>query len=189
MIVSGNIMLEYDQLEGAGNIIIPPDAPFSGPRFTALTELVKAAKQHGSLFIAQLSHPGRQVPQNIQPHPISSSAVQLQGNDMSMPCGQPRAMEKDDFQRVISGFAHAAHYCYKAGFDGIELHAAQYVARDPISSREASLTLIVDIYWRSSCHQQPTRERTSTAGLWKTVLDSSSKSLRLCEKRFPSLSV
>jgi 2,4-dienoyl-CoA reductase-like NADH-dependent reductase (Old Yellow Enzyme family) len=125
MIVSGNIMLEYDQLEGAGNIIIPPEAPFSGQRFIALAELVTAAKQHGSLFIAQLSHPGRQVPQNIQPHPISASAIQLQDNDMAMPCGQPRAMENEDFQRVTSGFAHAAHYCYEAGFDGIELHAAQ----------------------------------------------------------------
>lgn len=188
MIVSGNIMLEYDQLEGAGNIIIPPDAPSSGPRFTALTELVKAAKQHGSLFIAQLSHPGRQVPQNIQPHPISASAIQLQDNDMSMPCGQPRAMEKEDFQRVISGFAHAAHYCYEAGFDGIELHAAQYVDRNPMSGRGTSLTSIVDIYWRSSCHQQPTREQTSTAGLWQTAPGSSSKSQRLSGGRSPSLS-
>lgn len=188
MIVSGNIMLEYDQLEGAGNIIIPPDAPFSGPRFTALTELVKASKQHGSLFIAQLSHPGRQVPQNIQPYPISASAIQLEDNDMSMPCGQPRAMEKEDFQRVISGFAHAARYCYEAGFDGIELHAAQYVARNPMSGRGTSLTLIVDIYWRSSCHQPPTRERTSTVGLLQTAPGSSSKLQRLSGQRFPSLS-
>jgi hypothetical protein len=45
MVISGNIMLEYDRLEGAGNIIIPPEAPFSGQRFTALAELAKAAKQ------------------------------------------------------------------------------------------------------------------------------------------------
>lgn len=34
-------------------------------------------------------------------------------------------MVKKDFEEVIEGFAHAAEYCYKAGFDGIQLNAAQ----------------------------------------------------------------
>jgi 2,4-dienoyl-CoA reductase-like NADH-dependent reductase (Old Yellow Enzyme family) len=58
VILSGNIMLFYDELEASGNAIIPPDASFSGERFDRFKEMATAAKAHGSLFIAQLSHPG-----------------------------------------------------------------------------------------------------------------------------------
>jgi 2,4-dienoyl-CoA reductase-like NADH-dependent reductase (Old Yellow Enzyme family) len=34
-------------------------------------------------------------------------------------------MEEKDFKQVIEGFAHAAEYAHAAGFDGVQLHAAQ----------------------------------------------------------------
>ncbi|KAJ8104208.1 hypothetical protein POJ06DRAFT_279700 [Lipomyces tetrasporus] len=78
-ILTGNIMLAYDQLEAAGNLIIPTDAPFDGPRFEAFTKLATVAKAHGSLITGQVTHPGRQVDRRIQPHPVSASDVHLQG--------------------------------------------------------------------------------------------------------------
>ncbi|KAJ6439047.1 Galactose-binding domain-like protein [Purpureocillium lavendulum] len=123
LILTGNTMIEYDQLEAAGNLIIPPESPFSGERFEGFKELAAAGKKHGSLIVCQLSHPGRQVTSDIQQHPISASNVQL-GPVMSMTFAKPRAMEKNDFDAVINGFVHAAEYCYKAGFDGIQLHGA-----------------------------------------------------------------
>lgn len=125
VILSGNTMIEYDQLEAAGNPIIPPGAPFSGERFEAFREMAAQAKKHGSLFMCQLSHPGRQVQDTINPHPISASDVQLEGSVLGMSFGKPRPMEKKDFEQVINGFAYAAEYCYNAGFDGVQLHAAQ----------------------------------------------------------------
>ncbi|KAI8294028.1 NADH-dependent flavin oxidoreductase nadA [Colletotrichum sp. SAR11_240] len=124
LILTGNVMLDYDQLEAAGNPIIPPAAPFSGARFEGFRSVAEAAKKHGSLVHAQLSHPGRQVASNINPHPISASDVQLEGEVMGMTFGKPRAMGPEDFEKVIGGFAHAAEYCYKAGFDGVQLHGA-----------------------------------------------------------------
>lgn len=125
LILTGNVMIEYDQLEAAGNPIIPSDAPFHGERFEAFKELAAAGKKHGSLIVAQLSHPGRQVSDKIQPHPISASDVQLEGTIMGMNFAKPRPMEKADFEAVIEGFAHAAEYTYKAGYDGVQLHGAQ----------------------------------------------------------------
>lgn len=125
IILSGNIMIELDQLEAAGNMIIPPDAPFTGERFEAFQKLALAAKAGGSLFFGQLSHPGRQVSASIQPVPISASNVPLEENEMSLVAATPRPMVDADFDRVVKGFAHAARYCYEAGFDGIQLHAAQ----------------------------------------------------------------
>lgn len=124
VILLGNTMIEYDQLENAGNHIIPRDAPFSGERFERFKEIAAASKAHGSLVYPQLSHPGRQVQEYIQPNPISASDVQLVGSAFGS-FAKPRPMEKEDFENVINGFAHAAEYCYKAGFDGVQLHGAQ----------------------------------------------------------------
>jgi 2,4-dienoyl-CoA reductase-like NADH-dependent reductase (Old Yellow Enzyme family) len=81
-IVTGNIMIEYDQLEGRGVMIIPSDANFSGPRFEAFKDIALAAKVHGSLILGQLNHPGRQVDNRIQPNHISASDVQLNGRPL-----------------------------------------------------------------------------------------------------------
>ncbi|KAI1872169.1 uncharacterized protein JN550_003888 [Neoarthrinium moseri] len=124
VILTGNVMVDYNQLEAAGNPIVPRDAAFSGERFEAFKELATQGKKHGSLVIAQVSHPGRQVAENINTNPISASDVQLEGNVMGMTFAKPRAMEKRDFDEVIGGFAHAAEFLYKAGYDGVELHGA-----------------------------------------------------------------
>ncbi|PTB35597.1 hypothetical protein M441DRAFT_179086 [Trichoderma asperellum CBS 433.97] len=123
VILLGNTMIEVDQLEIDGNHIIPSDAPFSGDRFEKFKELASESKKHGSLVYPQLSHPGRQVQEAIQPNPISASDVQLVIPAMGT-FAKPRPMEKADFDRVINEFAHAAEYSYKAGFDGVQLHGA-----------------------------------------------------------------
>lgn len=77
-ILTGNIMIEYDQLEAAGNPIIPREAEFKGERFEAFKEMASASKARGSLVIGQVSHPGRQVESRIQKNPMSASDVQLE---------------------------------------------------------------------------------------------------------------
>lgn len=75
-------------------------------------------------MVGQVSHPGRQVQNTIQKNPISASDVQLEGNIMGMEFAKPRAATQEDIDHVIEGFAHAAEYLEKAGYDGIELHGA-----------------------------------------------------------------
>lgn len=41
--------------------------------------MAKEAKRYGSLLVAQVSHPGRQVPDTIQERPISASDIHLKG--------------------------------------------------------------------------------------------------------------
>lgn len=125
VLLTGHIMIDYDQLEAAGNSVISRDAPFFGERFEAFKEMASVTKQHGSLAVAQLSHPGRQVSNQIQKNPISASDVQLESEVMGMHFNKPKPMDENDFKNVIQGFAHAAEYLYKAGFDGIQLHGAQ----------------------------------------------------------------
>ncbi|KAG0653015.1 NADH-dependent flavin oxidoreductase nadA [Hyphodiscus hymeniophilus] len=123
-ILTGNIMVDYDQLEAMGNPIIPCDSELSGPRFDAFKELASAAKAHGSLIVGQVSHPGRQCESRIQKNPVSASDVQLEGNVMGMEFAKPHAATQDEINAIIDAFAHAAEYLEKTGFDGIELHGA-----------------------------------------------------------------
>ncbi|KAI1389377.1 NADH:flavin oxidoreductase/NADH oxidase-like protein [Hypoxylon trugodes] len=123
VIVSGNTDIEFDMLDAVGDCIITPECPPSGPRFEAFKELAVAAKANGSLILAQLTHPGRQLSARIRKDTISSSAVQ-HPSKKGVPYAKPRAATKDDIARVVDGFAHAAEYLQKAGFDGIELHGA-----------------------------------------------------------------
>ncbi|KAJ1335139.1 2,4-dienoyl-CoA reductase (NADPH2) [Microdochium nivale] len=130
LILTGNIMIEYDQLEAPGNPIIPThgaaeDKAFSGHRFEQFKKIAEAAKKEGSLIVGQVSHPGRQATKNVQPYPISASDIQLVDGPMStMSFAKPRAMTQEDIDRVVEGFAYAAEYLHKAGYDGIELHSA-----------------------------------------------------------------
>ncbi|KAL8665254.1 MAG: hypothetical protein Q9168_007749 [Polycauliona sp. 1 TL-2023] len=123
-ILTGNIMVEYDQLEAMGNPIIPRTAPFSGERFEAFKELAKQSKAHGSLIVGQVSHPGRQCENRIQPDPVSASDVQLEGNVMGMNFNKPHPATSDEVERIKEGFVHAAEYLHAAGYDGIQLHGA-----------------------------------------------------------------
>ncbi|KAI1201147.1 NADH oxidase [Nemania serpens] len=122
-ILTGNIQISYTDLEIPGNAIIPPDADFSGPRFEAFAALAAGAKSNGSLIVGQVSHPGRQSRAEQQPNPISASAVHLVADGIGK-FGVPRAATQEDIAGVIEGFAHAAEYLERAGFDGIELHGA-----------------------------------------------------------------
>lgn len=54
MILTGNVMIDTQQLETEGNLIIPGDAPFSGQRFEQFKKLADGSRAHGSLLVAQV---------------------------------------------------------------------------------------------------------------------------------------
>lgn len=86
VIVQGNTMVAYDAVEALGNPILVDD---HDGRVDKYRDVARVAKQHGSLFIAQLSHPGRQGGKALNPNPVSASEVQLMkkwaGNEFAKP--------------------------------------------------------------------------------------------------------
>ena len=124
LILTGNIMIAYDQLEALGNPIIPEDTPFSGERFQAFKEMEQQSKKHGSLVVGQVRHPDRQMEERLQPNLVSASDVQLEGEVLGMKFAKPHAANEAEIEKTIAGFTHAAEYLYKAEYDGIELHGA-----------------------------------------------------------------
>ena len=108
--------------------------------------------RHGVMF-AQLWHVGRVThPANTGgEQPISASAIKAENVRVFIDNGtdapgfvdvvEPRAMTKDDIAIVIGQYAQAAKNAITAGFDGIELHAANgYLVNQFIDSESNTRT-------------------------------------------------
>jgi len=128
---AGLIISEATQVvpEGQGYISTPgvySDAQVAGWR--RVTDAVHAA---GGLIFLQLWHVGRISHTDFQPGgkaPVAPSAIAAHGKtftgngfvDLSM----PRALELDELPGVVAGFRTGAANAIAAGFDGVEIHAA-----------------------------------------------------------------
>lgn len=122
IILSGNTMINPVDLEAPGNPIMNEklDTP---DRAAAFEEMAQKAKAHGSLFITQLSHGGRQVANIVTKNPVSASDIKLDDR-MGMQFEKPTPLTKEGIQDVINQFTYAAKYAYEHGSDGVQLHAA-----------------------------------------------------------------
>ncbi|KAJ3336174.1 hypothetical protein HDU93_003489 [Gonapodya sp. JEL0774] len=91
----------------------------------AYQQYAKACKEGGCLAIVQLSHAGRQTPIAVNPKPKAPSDKKLamRGVPPSI-LSNPVAMTTADVERVREQFIISASLCHKAGFDGVEIHAA-----------------------------------------------------------------
>jgi N-ethylmaleimide reductase len=98
-----------------------------------VTDRVHAA---GGRIFMQLWHVGRVSHCEYQPGggppvssaPVASKAmitlVRPDGTRERVPASTPRALRTDEMPRVIEDYAHAARNAKAAGFDGVEIHAA-----------------------------------------------------------------
>lgn len=125
IIVSGNTMIRYDAVEAFGNPILQDDHDGRVAKFKEVTD---AAKAHGSLIVAQLSHPGRQGGKYLNPNPISASDVHLTikwaGNEFN----KPRPMSVPEIKEMVRWWGETAYLCWKAGFDGVQGKMALRIA-------------------------------------------------------------
>jgi len=144
------LMAEYYSQRSSAGLMISEGTQVSplGKGYAWTPGIYSAAQIHGwqqvttevhkadAVFFAQLWHVGRVThPDNIGgQQPISSSAISAQGVKVFVDNGsdepgfvdvvQPREMSQYDIKQVIGEFKQAAVNAVKAGFDGIELHAA-----------------------------------------------------------------
>ncbi|KAK6072319.1 hypothetical protein SCUP515_07400 [Seiridium cupressi] len=123
MIITGNVETDFRSIAAAGDMIVTPECQTAGERFEMFQRVAAAGKAGGSLMVAQVSYPGRQLQHRFNPVAVSSTEVQIFRNNGTK-YAKPHLASKEEIARLIEGFAHAAEYLEKAGFDGIELHAA-----------------------------------------------------------------
>jgi 2,4-dienoyl-CoA reductase-like NADH-dependent reductase (Old Yellow Enzyme family) len=92
---------------------------------TCIPEIAKLASavhetENQCRIMAQLCHPGRQVPHKVTAAEcIGPSAV-----ESPLLVRQAREMSQDDIKSMVAAFAEAILRVKQAGFDGVQLHAA-----------------------------------------------------------------
>lgn len=92
----------------------------------------KAVHDKGGRIFLQLWHVGRISHPDLQPGgvlPVAPSAVRAENvqaytADGFKPLETPRALETAEIAGIVADYAHAAQLAKDAGFDGVEIHAA-----------------------------------------------------------------
>jgi len=106
--------------------------------------VVRAIHARGGRVFLQLWHVGRISHASHQPGgalPIAPSAIAAQGSAMTAtfarePFETPRALRLDEIPGIVEGYAQAARNALAAGFDGVEVHAANgYLLEQFLHSR------------------------------------------------------
>jgi 2,4-dienoyl-CoA reductase-like NADH-dependent reductase (Old Yellow Enzyme family) len=138
------MMVEYyRQRAGAGLIISEatgisregagwPCAPglWTAEQTEAWKSVIEAVHQAGGRIVAQLWHMGRIVhPVFLDGElPVSASATRAPGHAHTLEGNKEfvvaRPLRLDEFPRLLDDYALAAENAKKAGFDGVQLHAA-----------------------------------------------------------------
>jgi len=94
--------------------------------------VVDTVHEAGAPIFIQLWHTGRASHSSLQPDgrvPVAPSAVRIDGDHIHTPLGKvpyetPREMTIEEIEATIEDYRRAARRAYEAGFDGIEIHAA-----------------------------------------------------------------
>ena len=133
---AGLIVTEGTQISPQGKGYAWTPGIYSEEQIAGWKKVTSAVHAKGGAIFAQLWHVGRVThPDNISgQQPISSSAIKAEnvrvfvdnGNDEPgfVDVVEPREMTHEDIKQVVEQYRQAALNAVEAGFDGIELHAA-----------------------------------------------------------------
>jgi N-ethylmaleimide reductase len=105
---------------------------YSAEQAEAWKQVVAAVHAKGSSIFLQLWHCGRASHSSFHENeglPVAPSAVRLEGDDIQTPSGKqphetPRALETGEIPSIVEDYRRAAELARRAGFDGVEIHAA-----------------------------------------------------------------
>lgn len=119
LIITGNVMIDGRAMTGPGGVVLEQDTPLA-----SFETWAKAARQEGAQVWMQLSHPGRQVMADMGGNAWAPSAIPMAMGKYSKAFAQPEAMSEAQIAEVIARFAASAHAAERAGFTGVQIHAA-----------------------------------------------------------------
>lgn len=119
LLITGNVMVHAAALTGPGGIVLDDRASLE-----PFARWAQAGKAGGGAMWMQISHPGRQVQANMPGVVWAPSAVALELGKHSKRFGRPVAMTTQQIAATVERFATTASLAERAGFDGVEVHAA-----------------------------------------------------------------
>ncbi|MDX2185868.1 MAG: alkene reductase [Opitutaceae bacterium] len=143
--VPGELMARYYAQRASGGVLIAeatmidpdgltwPQQPgiHNSAQVEGWNRVVDAVHASGGRIFLQIWHPGRATHPDLNRglQPVSSTDRPIRGDTIHTPNGKkpysaPRRLETDEVPKYVELFRKAAENAHKAGFDGIQLHAA-----------------------------------------------------------------
>ncbi|RQM46690.1 NADH:flavin oxidoreductase/NADH oxidase family protein [Paraburkholderia bannensis] len=119
LLITGNVMVDSRAMTGPGGVVLENDR-----HLDAFRQWARIGRSHGAQCWLQINHPGRQMRANLGQPTWAPSAVPLALGSMSKHFATPHAMTQAVIEDVIERFARTAQLAERAGFTGVEIHAA-----------------------------------------------------------------
>jgi N-ethylmaleimide reductase len=158
--VPNDMMAEYyRQRAGAGLIVTEGTSPapeglgyaripglFTAEQVAGWRLVTEAVHGAGGRIFVQIMHTGRifhelnlpEGAEGLAPSAIAAPGEIWTDQAQMKPHGSPRALAPEELTRVRDEFAHSAELAIQAGFDGVELHAANGYLLEQFLSPEAN---------------------------------------------------
>ncbi|MGR7560850.1 NADH:flavin oxidoreductase/NADH oxidase family protein [Klebsiella aerogenes] len=119
VIITGNVMVDARAMTGPAGVVLEDEQHLD--KFRAWSQ---AACSKGAQVWMQINHPGRQMPGGLGQETLAPSALALDLGSQSSRFRLPRAMDDKDIADVTRRFITTSRLAERAGFHGVEIHAA-----------------------------------------------------------------
>lgn len=128
---AGLIISEATQVSARAKGFINTPGIYNSEQIDAWKKITEAVHRKGGKIFCQLWHVGRVshnslLPDNVEP--VAPSAIRANAQTFTANgfeyVSEPRALELNEIEEIIQDYKVAAESAKKAGFDGVELHAA-----------------------------------------------------------------
>jgi 2,4-dienoyl-CoA reductase-like NADH-dependent reductase (Old Yellow Enzyme family) len=119
LVITGNVMVDARAMTGPAGVVLEDDRYIDRFRIWA-----EASRSGGAQVWMQINHPGRQMPAELGQETLAPSAIALDLGAQSKIFPVPREMTEADIAEVERRFVTTAELAERAGFTGVEIHAA-----------------------------------------------------------------
>jgi 2,4-dienoyl-CoA reductase-like NADH-dependent reductase (Old Yellow Enzyme family) len=117
LLITGHVLVDRTARARPRDVVVEDER--ASDRLSAWAD---AARSAGAEVWMQLNHAGRQTPRHVARVPVAPSAVPAVKLLASF--GRPRALREDEIHDLVARFARAAVIAERAGFTGVQVHAA-----------------------------------------------------------------
>ncbi len=147
---AGLIVSEASQISRQGQGYIWTPGLYSEPQVEGWRKATRAVHDAGGRIFVQMWHVGRISHTSLQPNggaPVAPSAIRAKTKTFIetgfADVSEPRALQAAEIAAIVEDYARAAANAKRAGFDGVEIHAANgylidQFLRDGANKREDS---------------------------------------------------
>ena len=119
LIITGNVMVDRHALTGPGAVVLEDDR-----QLAAFSEWAAVCRSQGAQVWMQINHPGRQLMAALGQPARGPSPIPVAIPGMEKLFAVPQQLSDAEIEGLIQRYVNAALLAERAGFTGVQIHAA-----------------------------------------------------------------